>query len=113
MDIESLIVQWLKSLGYAASSEVPKPRPGEFVTVERVGGQSAIGLDYPRVVIQCWSSSRANAAKLAQDIDLAAEDLMSFSCSVSRVTRTSRLNWPDPDSGQARYQIVLDLVHSI
>ena len=111
-DVLSALTSWLpEKVGVPCSTEVPDPRPAEFVTVERTGGPSSLGKDEPYLAVQAWAATDADAYALA----LAARDavaLMAWQeipqvCS-ARVAGLYR--FPDPESRQARYQLDAYLV---
>lgn len=90
--------------------EVPESRPSSFITVERVGGGPADVRDLPLVAVQCWAGSRLAASDLAADVAGVLRDLALTHPQVGRVSIESVVNFPDPDSGQARYQVTATLV---
>lgn len=110
MDIEAEVIAFLRDyLGLKAYAEVPARRPDEFVTVERTGGAyDGVVVDRPTLAIQAWSTSRYQASNIGR---LIAESLP-FMVEVSGVNNvdinTGPYNWPDPDSGTARYQLVVE-----
>lgn len=99
----------ITSLGLVASLSVPNPRPARFITVERTGGPVGRFQDKPTVAVQTWAQSRYEASELSRQV---ACVLMGFRFQphIFNVNVQSNYNNPDPDSGQARYQIVADLV---
>lgn len=107
MDIEQVIVDHLNSqnLGAKAYYNVPKTRPAQFITVERVGGGgSEIVIERPRVVVQAWGPSRAGALSLAALVDIAMREMVTLP-NVFYVAPESKYRDDDPDSGQARYSM--------
>lgn len=96
-------------LGLSASLSVHNPRPDRFITVERTGGAVGRFQDHPTVAVQTWAQSRTEASQLSGQV---ADVLRSFRFQphIFNVNIQSNYNNPDPDSGQARYQIVADLV---
>lgn len=109
MNIEATVISYLKKNGINAVADVPKDRPGEFVTVERTGGShDSVILDRPTVAVQAWSTTRYKASELMNEVDAIMLKLPSVS-GVSRCRRNSMYNYPD-ESGQPRYQAVYDLV---
>ena len=66
-DVEAAYVQLVRAMVRVdASTVVPDPRPAEFVRVARVGGESDLVTDNPRVTFFVWGSSWAAAHDLAQ-----------------------------------------------
>ena len=89
---------------------VPATRPDQFVTIERTGGPRDLWVDEGMYAIQCWSTNRNKAAAFASDV---ADAFLSLPATNGRVGSTgvvSIYNFPDPDSGQARYQITANAV---
>lgn len=111
VNVEEILVEHLNGagLGCEAFMDVPANRPELFVTVERTGGGHDTFRDMPQVVVQAWARSRWEASELADDV-AAALWLARFHPRIARVTVGSISNFPDPDSGQARYQIFASLV---
>ena len=91
-------------------AEIPSTRPASFITVERVGGGHEDVRDLPMVAVQCWAESRFEAGELAA---IVANELMNLAHehpNVGRVNIESIINFPDPDSKQARYQVTATFV---
>lgn len=111
VNIESLLVEHLNGSGLdcEAFMDVPHPRPETFVTVERTGGGHDAFRDMPQVVVQSWARSRWEASELANDVADALWQAR-FHPRIARVTVGSINNFPDPDSGHARYQIFVSMV---
>ncbi len=110
-DIERALIEWLpEKVGCECLAEAPDPRPDRFVTVERTGGEASLGVDRPKLAVQAWGAGPEDASALA----LAVRDALVLDfwelpevcrCAVSSVYR-----FPDPDSGQARYQLDVEAV---
>lgn len=105
-------VAWITSLGFRASTQVPRgaPKsPSEFVTVSRVGGGVANLVDHPRIAIQAWAQTEARAEEMANQIRLAA-----LTQSRPQGVHSIRPNagpypfW-DESTRMPRYQLVLDV----
>lgn len=110
MNAEAWLVSHLSErLGVPAYAEVPGDRPERFVTVERTGGSSEPFRDLPTVAVQCWAQTRYEASEMARRSRDACLDYMDEP-GVSRVEVTSMYDFPDPDSRQPRYQLVVELV---
>lgn len=113
INIEEHLASWLDArMGVPVLWEVPNPRPSSFVTVERTGGQrDSVVVDRPVLAIQCWAASRAEASRLAYEVDAL---LPGFACEpgITKASRNSLYNHPDTDGAKIRprYQIVADLV---
>lgn len=111
MTIEAFVVQALAAaLAVPAYAEVPSDRPTAFVTVERLGGpRTEYGLiDHPRLAVQSWAATTAEAARLADEVDRAMHDAV-LSGPVRRVDTDSIYNHP-AEGPHKRYQGVYDLV---
>lgn len=112
MNVEQEIVTLLNNdpvftgLGLEAFMDVPSPRPIKFVTVERTGGFQDKWIDNPQLVFQVWADTRFNASTLAEKVKPVIQGL-AYSEHIHRVDITSTFNFPDPESGQARYQLVV------
>lgn len=111
MDAEVLVRQWLASqLSIPVSTEIPSTRPSEFVTVERVGGPIIDVRDKALITIKAWSTTRTKAGQLAHTVT----DALSLGAiqhpQIANVEINSIVNYPDLDSGQARFQITAVVV---
>lgn len=111
-DVLSALCAWLPGkLGVPCSTQVPDPRPAEFVTVERTGGGYSLGRDNPYLAVQAWSGTEAGAYTLA----LAAREAIAVLAreelpEVCQATVEGVYAFPDPDSRQSRYQLDAYLV---
>lgn len=110
MNIEVALVTWLSDrLHMPVFASVPENRPVSFVTVERTGGAAKnIAFDNPQVAIQCWAQTRHDASKLAYKVAEVMSDF-AYEPHIYSVFRNSLYNFPDPDSGMGRYQILYQL----
>lgn len=105
VDIERLVASRLASkLGVPAYVEVPDPRPDEFVSVELTGGGEGDVCD-PNVTVQAWAATRIRARELIRLAALALVD-MTDETEVFGANVTDGYRYPDPDSRQARYQLI-------
>lgn len=113
INIEKALISWLNSHRVGdlqAYLDIPSSRPQRFITVERVGGATDTHLDRPLVSLQVWGTTRTDASDTAV---LVRDALLIFAIdtpSVGGVDMQSLINNPDPDSGQARYQITVQFV---
>ena len=113
VNAETLFVQAFNSFydDIEAFMDVPSPRPTEFVTVERTGGGIETFRDLPMLAVQVWAGSRYLASELAQQVrDEFILGHLKLHPNVARVTVGGVYNFPDPDSGHARYQLTLSMV---
>lgn len=113
-DIESLLVEYLTEqlplYGETATvhTQIPSPRPDEFVTVPRVGGpRRNIVVDTPTISADSWHIRPKAAHDLAQVVRglvHAAEGQVLGGFQVYRVREfTGPGNLPDGVSAHARY----------
>ena len=113
VNIEKLVIDHLNNDGtlgaYPASLSIPTERPRGFITVERVGGNDGALFSTPLLSVQVWESSRWNASDAA--IRLVKPSLLRLvgHDEIGAVSILSIINNPDPESGQARYQINLQV----
>lgn len=112
---EVLLVDWLNAnpstarLNIEAFLDVPEDRPERFITVERTGGPGDWIRDSPLLAVQVWALHRYEAGDLAEAVAKALREAVALP-NVARVRVNSLYNFPDPESRQPRYQIVLELV---
>lgn len=112
------LVDWcgLQIPGIPAAGVVPDSRgderalnrPERFITVERTGGARSRFIDRGQYVIQVWDTSILEADMHAHVLANLCLDLGREPW-VAAVRVGNVYNFPDPVSGQARYQIVLEL----
>lgn len=112
VNVEALLIAALNAVTTLpeAFPDVPGTRPAAFITVERVGGGYADVRDLPMVAVQCWAGSRFEASELAGVVAGELRNLAHVHPQVGRVGIESVVNFPDPDSKQARYQVTATLV---
>lgn len=110
MNIEAAVIAYLSEElpGIHVSADLPNPRPDKAITLERTGGSlDGHVLDHPTIAVQCWASSRLEAALLADQVD---ETMRNWNDpSVPSIERSGKYNFPD-EYGNPRYQIVFDLL---
>lgn len=112
MDAERACVDYLNAsdVGATAYYDVPSKRPTAFIVVERTGGaRGECGTSAPMLDLQCWASSRAEAAGLAQAVEDALDAMPGGVDNVSGVSITSTFRDRDIDSGTPRYHVVCQL----
>ncbi|HCG61417.1 MAG TPA: hypothetical protein DEV22_03245 [Collinsella sp.] len=85
------VIAYLKNnMDVRVASEVPASRPAQMVTVERTGGTGSALLDEPRVDVDTWANSDAEALSLSDEVTELMYRLPDASDTVSEVTRTSQ-----------------------
>ena len=107
---EADLIAWLNAdadTSVSAFGNIPEDRPSSFITVERTGGQQMGIVDYPALAVQCWAPSRADAMALADLVADRLRDGWRLAPNVAACDINSIYNFPDPDSGQARYQLTV------
>ncbi len=111
-NVEATLIAWLpRAVGVPAYAEVPDPRPGRFLVVQRTGGVMTVGIDNPTVSVSCWAGSAYDASELA----LAVRDAMLYrAVEVPQVRHvdvgSGPYAAPDSDSRQPAYQVVFNMV---
>lgn len=110
MDAEAVAIKHLSDMGWEAFADVPSERPDEFVVVERTGGRRRdVVIDEPMLAVQCWSTTRSRASKMALEVARDMEGLIEVP-GVNMCRVDSIYNYPDLDSGTPRYQLTCELV---
>lgn len=100
----------LKAQDLTASTDIPRPRPDTFITVELTGGPVERYRAVPVLAVQVWGPSRTEASRLAGAVSGWLRDELPLDPRIGRVTVSSVYNFPDPDSRSARYQLTVELV---
>lgn len=109
MDVEHMVAtRLMDATGIQAVIEVPDDRPKEFISVQLLGSTGDRFIKVHRLAVQSWAETRPRAAEIARMVELAAFDLDEEQ-NVFRSVANGTYRWPDPDSGQARYQTNLEL----
>lgn len=105
--VTQALVKHLRSMGYEASSRVPRKMPDEFVTVERVGGGTASLVDHPSMALQTWAQSDARAEEMGNAVKVALLMNPPPRGIHSIRVETGPYQFYDEETGRARYQMVL------
>lgn len=109
MDVERVAAaRLMAATGIKTVLEVPDPRPDEFVSVERTGGTGDRFVKGATLAVQSWAATRRRAAEIAALVEVAVPSIAEEPNVFSAVAQGS-YRWPDTDSGQARYQTVVEL----
>lgn len=106
LNIEAAAIAYLDAaLSVPVVADVPRDRPGAFVSLERTGGaRDSVVIDRAMLAIQCWAPTRHEASELALEVDAALPGLVTVP-RITRVTRLGLYHFPDPESGSPRYQL--------
>lgn len=112
MTPEALLIQALHQAlpDVPVHAQVPSTRPPMFITVERTGGPRDLIQDRGTYALQCWAPTRAKAAALSKQVADAVLHLPATTPALAATDVVSVHNFPDPDSGQARYQVTVNAV---
>lgn len=113
-DAVEVVVNYLRANlgGVPVFSQIPNPRPAEFVRIKRLGGlPDSKVTDRPRIDVGCWSDSEEGAEALmrgARTHVLYMHGKRGVT-TVYRVREVSGPQWlPDSDSGQPRYAFAFE-----
>lgn len=105
--VGAAVIEFLGVLGVPVSSQVPNPRPSEFIRVIMQGGSRRnLGEADPVVIVEAWASSSYAAMLLAGRAWSALEGAEWLSADVWVAAHSASLpvDFPDPTSEQARWQ---------
>lgn len=110
MDVERVVAQRLMgATGIRAVLEVPEERPDEFISVEMTGGtREQMCIQHASLAVQSWAQTRQRAAEISRLVEQAMPGLAEEQ-NIFRAVANGTYRWPDPDSGQARYQTNVEL----
>lgn len=112
MDAALTVSDYINSAGIGVESylSVPEKRPAEFLVVEQTGGARPDRVrSLPSVDVDCWAQTRARASELSDEVAALALAMADELPNVFRATITTQYNNPDPDSGQPRYTVGIDI----
>ena len=101
------LIGHLCGMGYRASSRAPRDMPGEFITVERVGGPVRDMTDHPSMALQAWAATDAQAEDLANEVRLSLLTSAPPPGIHSIRVESGPYQFYDENTGRARYQMVL------
>ena len=96
--------------GVPVSGSVPHPMPAEFVTVELTGSRRTDLIDTVQLVVLCWSSSRAAACALYEQVNAAMLASIS-SPEISRCAVETGYNDTDTQTNRPRYHARYEVVY--
>ena len=109
MDVERVVAERLmESTGVRAVLEVPEDRPDEFVSVEMTGGSGDRFMRTASLAVQSWAQTRRRAAEISRLVEAATPGLTEEP-NIFRAVANGTYRFPDPNSGQARYQTNVEL----
>lgn len=109
MDVERVVAKRLMdATGIKAVLEVPGERPDEFISVEMTGGGGDRFVRTASLAVQSWARTRRRAAEISRLVEEATPGLTEEP-NVFRAVANGSYRFPDPDSGQARYQTNVEL----
>jgi hypothetical protein len=109
MDVERVVAKRLMdATGIKAVLDVPAERPAEFISVEIDNGAGGRFIKDVSLSVQSWAKTRRRAAEMASLVEKAVPDLVDEP-NIFRAVAGGSYKWPDPDSGQARYQTNVEL----
>lgn len=113
-DAVLVVITYLRSVvpGVPTHSQIPNPRPAEFIRVERLGGtRRTLVTDRPRVDIHCWSASEEEAQALSERVRAYVLAMAGSrgGTTVYAVAEVGGPQWlPDSLSGQPRYAFAVE-----
>lgn len=109
MDVERVVARHIaRATGVRAYLDVPADRPEEFVTVALAGGRGDMFRRELTLTVQSWAKTRMRAAEISRLVELSVPGLMAEP-DVFVAVPASTYRWPDPDSGQQRYQTTVEM----
>ena len=111
--VVAALVSHLCSLGFSASTRVPADAPGEFFTVERVGGGVSTMVDHSSVALQAWAETDERACSLAEEARLALLTVSPPAGIFSTRVESGPYQFFDPTTRRPRYQIVLSVTSQV
>lgn len=108
--VAHLLLELRGHLDCPVVAQVPAKRPRRFVTVELTGlNEPAPNLLYATFAIQAWAETSQQAAALTHQVRDALRKISETDRNqFTKIKINTAYNWPDPESRQARYQIVAD-----
>lgn len=111
LNIEAALIQFITGqVRVDAGVDIPSPRPGEYVQVNRVGGTADHITDHPMVTFYVWAASWPAAEELAALTRRRVQSLLRFGdIPIYRIREIGGLSRaPDPEDGNPRYQFTIE-----
>jgi len=104
--------------GVQVGTDMPNPRPTQFVRVSRVGGSRNVKQDYARLLIECWATSQGGCETLAANTSAALLNAGGTTVSGAFVygwdDQQGPVDYPDPDvTDMDRWQFHGDFIVSV
>lgn len=118
VNAEEAWVSYLRTLGYAAATRIPKVHVAGMTRMSRVGGgRPNIVQDEPLLLFEVWDVSAAEASVRAHNLNKAVVDaegvVIAPGCRVDYVDASGPVEFPDPDSDLIRYQFTATVRHRL
>lgn len=111
MTIEEYIIDYLDPLTTAGvSGSVPHPMPDNFITVEKTGESEFNYIPTAQIAIDCWSTSRAEAALLAETVEGYMANITTLP-QISRCAVTASYNNTSLATNKPRYSLRFEVVY--
>ena len=97
--------------GVTVRASIPNPRPaGPLVVLRPAGGSSQVlSVDRPRLDAQVWHRDEHSAASLAQLVRGLLRSMPGIGAVRAVEDFTGPVSIPDPESGQARYLLTVEM----
>lgn len=109
--IETIVLNWLLSGGFAAYMEEPLQMPTTpYLLVEKVGGGENNHIQTARMVVQSYADSKADAAALNLRVIARMQALVEHD-RVTRVNRVSDYDYTDKETKRYRYQALFEVIY--
>lgn len=110
IDIERTVAEILmEQIGVKAVLEVPNDRPDEFLSVELTSTGGTRFAKTCFLAVQSWAKTRKEASELASLVEEITHEL-EVHPNIFSPQATNTYRFPDPDSGQERYQTTIELL---
>lgn len=110
MPLEFLVIQLLnEALESEFYASVPADRPSRFGVVSRVGGPKEYVTERGRFAIDIWDTTRYEAGLFADDVARRLRPILLAHPRIAKVSISSVVFFPDPNSNSPRYQLLAEI----
>ena len=107
--IEEIVINYLSQvLDIPVSGEEPIKKPKEYIVIEKTGSSELNQIKSATIVVQSYSDSLINAAKLNEEVKEEMKSIVILN-QIARCKLNSDYNFTDIATKRYRYQAVFDI----
>lgn len=108
--IERIVIEYLKSKGFAVFLEMPTSLPDEFIVIQKTGSTLENQISRATIAVQSYSTTLVDTIELNEDVKAAMLEIISLD-SIGSCELNSDYNFTDTSIKRYRYQAVFDITY--